>query len=51
MYTKYGKYLQKDLAYFISAVLNAGSENEYLKLAKLKNDSLNSIILLPNILG
>ena len=36
MHTKYGKYMQKDLAYFISAVLNAGSENELLKLTKLK---------------
>ena len=36
MHTEYGKYMQKDSAYFISAVLNAGSENEHLKLAKLK---------------
>ena len=40
MHIKYGKYMQKDSAYFINAVLNAGSENEHLKLAKLKNDSL-----------
>ena len=36
MHIKYGKYMQKDSAYFINAVLNAGSEIGHLKLANWK---------------